>query len=376
MDSNRLITLCIHTFRKANDLKAVLEQEGVEVTLQNVNLSSPIVSSGVRVRIHEDDLPLALRIVENPDIFARNTNEPADPSSAAHSILLPVDFTERALQAAKVAFSIASQTGDRIVLLHSYLVPRSSTLLSLSNSLTFDSNAAQLDDAKESVIMAQEAHNQMASLTAKIKLGIKRGEISPAKFSSVLLEGVPEECIDQFIKEHHEVRLIVMGTRPAAQKAHDLAGSIAAEVMDNVRITALTVPESATPLTSLAQVRQVTLLSNMEQEDFLALDALHRLMPEGATLAVKVVCLPEHRYTRATNSAARTALRQYCAEHFPDYQFTMVTAGADISELEKETADLVVVPNRKKNIFARLLNPGLAHRILFHTDIPMMVIPV
>ena len=38
--------------------------------------------------------------------------------------------------------------------------------------------------------------------------------------------------------------------------------------------------------------------------------------------------------------------------------------------------DLMVVPNRKKNVFARLFNPGIAHRVLFHFDIPMMVVPV
>ena len=58
-------------------LKHLLESEGVPVVLHNVNLSQPVVSSGVRVRIHESDLPLALRIIENTDIFA-----PADNSIA------------------------------------------------------------------------------------------------------------------------------------------------------------------------------------------------------------------------------------------------------------------------------------------------------
>jgi len=38
--------------------------------------------------------------------------------------------------------------------------------------------------------------------------------------------------------------------------------------------------------------------------------------------------------------------------------------------------DLVVVPNRRRNAFSRLFNPGLAHKLLFRTDIPMLVIPV
>ncbi len=60
----RLITVAIHTYEKAVALKALLESEGVETILQNVNLEHPVVSAGMRVRIHEDDLPLALRIIE------------------------------------------------------------------------------------------------------------------------------------------------------------------------------------------------------------------------------------------------------------------------------------------------------------------------
>lgn len=69
MTEDRLITVAIHTYEHALRLKSLLESEGVPVVLHNVNLSHPVVSSGVRVRIHEKDLPLALRIIENTDIL-------------------------------------------------------------------------------------------------------------------------------------------------------------------------------------------------------------------------------------------------------------------------------------------------------------------
>ena len=46
-------------------VRTLLENEGIRVELNNVNLEVPCFSSGVRVRIRENDLPLALRIVEN-----------------------------------------------------------------------------------------------------------------------------------------------------------------------------------------------------------------------------------------------------------------------------------------------------------------------
>ena len=46
-------------------LKSQLEQAGVTAVLHNVNLSEPVVSAGVRVRIREKDLPQALAVVES-----------------------------------------------------------------------------------------------------------------------------------------------------------------------------------------------------------------------------------------------------------------------------------------------------------------------
>ena len=43
MSTDKLITLAIHTFEKANEIKPILEAQGIEVTIQNVNLSNPEV---------------------------------------------------------------------------------------------------------------------------------------------------------------------------------------------------------------------------------------------------------------------------------------------------------------------------------------------
>ena len=91
MAESRLITVAIHTGDRAIELKNQLEAEGIPVTLQNVNLEHPTVSSGMRVRIPETDLPLALRIIENQDIF-RSYDE--EHRQTDRSFLVPVDFSD------------------------------------------------------------------------------------------------------------------------------------------------------------------------------------------------------------------------------------------------------------------------------------------
>ena len=74
---DKLVTLAIHTFEKAQILKTILETEGIEVYIHNVNQIQPVVSAGVRVRIKESDLPHALRIIEDNKWFEEPKEEEA-----------------------------------------------------------------------------------------------------------------------------------------------------------------------------------------------------------------------------------------------------------------------------------------------------------
>lgn len=46
MSEDRLITVAIYTYEKAQIIKGILENEGIPVAIQNVNLIQPVVSSG------------------------------------------------------------------------------------------------------------------------------------------------------------------------------------------------------------------------------------------------------------------------------------------------------------------------------------------
>lgn len=370
---DRLITVAIHTYEKAIVLKSLLESEGVAVVLQNVNLVQPVVSSGVRVRIHETDLPLALRIIENCEIFIR----PGDgDASSGLSVLVPVDFSERSIKAASMAFDIASRHHTGIVFLHSFVNPYFGGNLQLSDTLTYE--IAETDAVKA---IETDAVKKMDEFTGEIRNKIKHGELPPVKFRTEIVEGIPEESITQYIREHNPW-LVVMATRGADTKEKELVGSVTAEVLDTCRIQAVTIPDS-TPIATLSDVRHIVLFSNLDQEDILALDALYRLIPETSEkIHVTIACLPEKKRTLTDKSIVRAHLLNYCREHYPAYTFStemlnLDTVINDFSHIEQlRHIDLITVANKKKNIFARLFNPGIAHRLLFHSDIPMIVIPV
>lgn len=370
MAEERQITVAIHTYERALELASLLEREGVKTTLQNVNLEHPIVSSGVRVRIYENDLPLALRIIENKEVFQGAHNDPE--LDKASDILVPLDFSEHSKAACRLAFDFAKSLGAEITLLHSYLSPKLSGALQLTDTLTYD-----IDGEIEREALDRNARKLLHSYASVLRTMIKKGDLPPIKMHELVAEGVPEDVIRQYVKEHYP-KMIVMGTRGAGTKERELVGSVTAEVLDTCRVPVFTVPEGAG--TSLLKMKNVLFFSNFDQEDLLAIDALHQLMPH-AGLNIVWVPIPSKKIINASAATIDGVVR-YCVDKYPQYYFDVDeirpgNIGEDYSRIASSRAiDFIAVPNKKKNALARIFNPGIAHRLLFHSDMPMMVIPV
>lgn len=375
MTPNRLITIAIHTVEKALPLKNLLEREGIYVELNNVNLASPTVAAGVRIRIKESDLPLALRIIENIEIFDIPARDEEPEKGGV--ILLPTDFSPHSDNAAKLAFKLASRLGMSIDMLHSFIAPASPQGVQLMDSYDYE-----LADMAERKTIEVESTRMMEEYAAKIRGWIKSGEVPAVKFSTTVTEGIPEESILLYARDKNP-QLIVMGTRGADKKEAELIGSVTAEVLDSCRIPAFTVPESV-DVATVADLHKVAFVCNLEQEDMIAIDTLYRLFPDQS-LEVMLIYIPgrrERNVSDAKTAQAQLNLLNYCREHFPGYGFDMRTVRLDtliddFKEIMQEGPfNLICVPNKKRNVFARVFNPSIAHKILFRADVPMMVIPV
>ncbi len=106
---DKLVTLAILTYTKAQILKNVLENEGIETYIHNVNQIQPVVSSGVRLRIKESDLPRALKITESSTWLSESIVGEKEPKEKdkSNKILIPVDFSNYSMKACEFAFNPA-----------------------------------------------------------------------------------------------------------------------------------------------------------------------------------------------------------------------------------------------------------------------------
>lgn len=370
-----MITVAIHTFDRAIALKALLEKEGIECVIQNVNPEQPSMAAGVRVRIKEQDLPLALRIIENPEIFT--TTDKATHGEEGHTIIVPVDFSDYSLNAVKVAFQLAEHHQAQICLLHAYIDPYIAGNMQLSGTaLSYD-----LADAAEARRQLKATANaQMVIFADKVRTLIKSGELPAVKFTHKISEGVPEDAIVEYAKENPPF-LVVMGTRGSDRKESEMIGSVTAEVLDKSQFTVLTVPEPLS-ISVNHEIKNIVFFTNLDQEDMLAFDTMARIF-DKTQANVTLAHIPGKRRSLLRNTRdSLDSITGYCKSLYPQFTYTAESIKLEriidqVQDLEDSIdIDLIVFPHKKQNVFARLFNPGLAHRILIHADIPMLVIPV
>ena len=335
MTDDRYITLAIHTYEKAVALRGILASHDIDVRFENVSdEENPKVAIGVKVRIHPADLALALKLIESGEGETLPELE-MKMAGISGELLIPVDFSDYSMLACRVGFALAQRCRLKPV--------------------------------------QKESERLMRAFKHRIKTAQGEGTLPDIKFSTILSEGIPEDVILQYCRMTPPA-LVVMATRGIHRKERDLIGSVTAEVLDSCRA----VPQNY-GFTTLASIKRLAFFCNLDQNDILSVDTLLRLFdyPE-----VEITLIPVNPRSGSRTSDKIEALRKYMASNYPAAQFHAKVIGeenfrADFEKFEQEKGiQLMVVPNRKKNILSRLFNPGMAHKLLFEREIPLLALPV
>lgn len=371
----KLVTLAILTYTKAQILKNVLENEGIETYIHNVNQIQPVVSSGVRLRIKESDLPKALKITESSVWLAESIVGEGMPKveNESKKVLIPVDFSGYSMKACEFGFNIAKAYGAEVVLLHVYFTPIYASSLPYGDVFNY-----QISDEEAIRTVIQKVHSDLNALSDKIKEKVASGEYPDVKYTCVLREGIPEEEILRYNKEQRS-RIIIMGTRGKNQKDIDLIGSVTAEVIERSRTTVLAIPEN-TPFNEFGEVKRVAFITNFDQRDLIAFESFINSW-KPFRFSVSLIHLAGVKDAKDTwNEIKLAGIKEYFNKQYPELeiQYDVVMNDDFLKSLdqyiETNQIDIITLTSYKRNIFARLFNPGIARKMIFHTDTPLLVI--
>jgi len=363
----KLVTVAIHTYERAIILKGILESEGIEVYLHNVNLIQPVISAGVRVRIKESNLPAALKLIEEIE-FNEESKELATPEKKF--ILVPVDFSDYSIKAARFAFSIAQPLDASIVFLHTYYSPFYSGGMPISDAFAFD-------ETSEEVLRIQNKknHEDMDLLSGKLLQDIETGKLPEIPFICKFREGIPEEQILLYSKKHKPL-MIIMGTRGKNSADYTLIGSVTAEVVDRSHFPVFAFPEN-TPFEKFDQIKNIGFLTNFDQRDLVAFESLMQLMK---TYDFKVFFIHLSAETDKWDEVQISGIKEYFKKQYPEVDSSYCVIESDnlvdsLNEfITERKIDVLTVTAQKRNLFARLFNPGIAHKMIFHSDTPLLIL--
>ncbi|MDE7412512.1 MAG: universal stress protein [Muribaculaceae bacterium] len=378
-DTNNMITLVIHTPERAGILKNILENHGLKVVLEDFIVSRSTLRVAERVKIYPDDLPLALKILESGDNYSA-ASIAMKMAGMSGNLLIPVDFSDSSLISVKMGFDLARRLSVHPVVMHSFVAP----LFSPSGSSLGDPGMDP-SQSMENVIEEEMATKDLRAASAKRMSAFRdkiirlqeEGEISKVKFSTNILEGVAEEVILNYCAQTPPM-LVVMATRGVDKKEEDLIGSVTAEVLDSCRVPVLTVPDNHNYI-PVKEIKRLMIFCNIDQHDVLAVDALMRMFdfPE-----CEVILVPTAEKRKFVSVNKLNDLCSYFNETFPSASFSVsVPNNKNYREeidtlINKNDIQLLVVPNKKTNIFSRIFHPTIAHRFLFERDMMMLALPV
>jgi nucleotide-binding universal stress UspA family protein len=365
----QIITLGTYTFERAQIVKTLLESDGIECFVQNVNLIQGAVSTGVKVRIRQSDLERSMALLESWTKLEREADKKLTDVDTTPRILLPVDFSNYSRKAADFAFDWAVNLGAELTLLHTYFDPVVNTL-PFTDTYMYDVNLEELAvDMKETGEKGLKEMKQYLDEKNK-PLGDKK-----IKIKSILSKGVAEDEIINY-SNLYKPTLIIMGTRGKDRKSSELIGSVTAEVIDLAKVPVLAIPEDF-PYKDIESIHNVLYITNFDDADFRALDTLERILKP---IGVKIVCA--HVGSGSVNEwdeVRMDGLREYMKKKYneTDVDCSLIQnedfwVGIESFIPEKDISILCFTAKRR-NIISRLLNPSVAKRMLFHSTTPLLV---
>lgn len=295
-------------------------------------------------------------------------------------VLIPVDFSSKNALSLKVGFELAQRLGIEVDLLHASVIAGPMIEPQFPDDFNgIDNESGELEEIE----LNQEVHEiderSMEELRKKLVSQQKNAQLPDIAFDTTISPGMPEEVIAEYCALSRPA-VIVMATRGKEKRREELIGSVTAEVIDHCLAPVFTVPEHYS-FESFKDIIRICAFCYFEEADE---EALAKLMEMFDNPSVKIFLFPATDKVKGEQLISKlNALRDTLASKFPSSEFQVANFSGK-GNLRNEAEDffvaeeiqMILAPNKKRNPIVRFFNPGLAHKILYEIDFPMLAIPV
>lgn len=280
-------------------------------------------------------------------------------------IIVPVNFSDYSLNALNYAVTLGQKFSSEITLLHCF----AETLEDVDVMSASDSaKVASIHDVE--TIETKKLNDLKQHIEKGFSVEQKSNIVLKIRFET----GYPEDIIIA-ISLQEDPDVIVMGTKSKGETIKELLGSITSDVIKKARVPVLAVP--AESKINLDQISHVLFATDFGMKDYSSLHKLIRLIAPFNTIIHSVhFCTSE---PDKWDKKKLEELRNYCRTTYRNHQieFEFITGDDFVETLDRYISevgiDLIAMTRRKRNMISQLFHPSITRKILFHTDIPLLV---
>lgn len=359
----KLVTIVVLPYSKAQMLKMHLEERNIECILEDISLMEDAAAS-VKVKILDKDVRQAIPVLE--EYLGKKPEAIQKEMKKDEHILVPVDFSPASVKTCKLAFNIASYLNVKLVFMHCYINP---VIYSVpyADVYVYDSALlSRMDNAEKN------ANEGFKKFIQKLSEEIGREKWKTVESEFIIKPGYADEDILAYAHKNHS-RLIVMGTGGASNVT---VGSVTADVIYNAKLPVLVVPEDST-VKEMPEFKRILYATNFDEKDFQAIDKLIDIMQP---LDAKVFCVhvgkeDSSEWDKARLEGMKEILHKKYSEK--DFQCSLVVGDSLPETLDafitKEQIDLICLTTHRRNMISRLFNPSVAKKMVFHSHTPLLI---
>lgn len=367
--SEKIVTLATLTYMRAQLLTAMLERNGIECFMTNINRMKE-GPGGVNVKIFEADTTKALKVFDDfRSSYGKQKEVAVEYMKTIRRILVPVDFTTHAENAAYYAVKLAATLKAEIKLINAYLDPMGtpqSYLESYSYQLNIDKVIREIEE---------ETYHSLDAMAGRIKSLIKEKEIKDVKVRFDLFKGNAVDVILHEIEEYKPA-MVIMGTRGSELDKFRSFGSVTSHLVEKAKIPVLAVPKDF-DVSQYQPPKRVLYATDFDTTDF---GALRRLVSFVRPFGAKIYCVHAALEEAETlDELQMKRLRAYLFDTMDEYNIECgLLETMDIQQgledfIEERQIDVLALTKQKRNFFTRLFKPSMTKKFLFQTHIPLLV---
>ena len=120
-------------------------------------------------------------------------------------------------------------------------------------------------------------------------------------------------------------------------------------------------------------------MTNFEQRDLVSFEYIVKFL-DVKQLNVHFIYLSPSK-ENTWNEIKLAGIKEYFTKQYANITIMYkVIKGENVLEkldeyIQIEKIDAIALTNKRRNVFARLFNPSMARRMLFHNDTPLIIFP-